>query len=654
MGGRQLDNQLAVFIDFENIAIWAGQQFFDLDITRLMEYLKSRAPVSIKRAYADWGRFPGYREEMINNSIDLIQMYTVRAGKNRADIRLAIDAFETTVTRPQVHTIVVVSGDSDFGALVSKLREYGRYVLGIGPREITHPSLIKACDEFVYLETIIGAVAEPMGANSTDQEEARRLLQRALLAHGQRGELPVLAAKLKQTMLSMDSTFNEANFGYGQFRSWLEDSGDLVKLFFKDLQLYVTPYDFVAPNEFELTHKEPTLRVVEASPYPGQTSPLGLQYIQIFKKVITYDLTTRRDVLRDIYRELSQRPGERSTGVLLDELRQRYESQGLARSKTMLQQIWQMGFRQRTYDYMNHQVSFQAPVRLADDIDSESTFIRRCESGFAYAIIRAGLEVNQEEMAAVLLNEREQIDTIQSLLDDLEQRGVVVHNGEQYNLPGRNSIPFRDDPNLQPVVRDIIEAHMPDELPRGPETARNLAKKALLERSQDFAASALAYLLACRLLWDAIEEQDPDARLEELRWFIASYASVKAGALSQTMHDYDGALSYYLAFFSMVQEEDPLWDRMRGLINPMLYYYWANLGRRMGAPLATLTRAPDRIAVELATHPNPELCARWQKSTRLLAQVNPGLLRRIADQIRLNLLDYPEGAEVAEQIERML
>lgn len=649
-----MDNQLAVFIDFENIAIWAGQEFFDLDITRLMEYLKSRGPVSVKRAYGDWGRFPGYREDMINNSIDLIQMYSVRAGKNRADIRLAIDAFEIAITRPQIQTIVVISGDSDFGALVSRVREYGRYVLGIGPRAITHPSLVKACDEFVYLETIIGTLDEPMSSTSSDAEETRRLLQRALLAHGQRGELPVLAAKLKQTMLSMDSTFNEANFGYGQFRAWLEDNGDLVRLFFKDLQLYASPIDFVAPTEFELTQRTQSTAAGEGGYAAGST--LAAQYAQIFKKVITYDLTTRRDVLRDIYRELSQRPGERSTGMLLDELRQRYESQGLARSKSMLQQIWQMGFRQRAYEYIGKVVSFQTPVRLSEDIDSEATFIRRCESGFAYAIVRAGLEVDRAEMAAVLLNEREQTDAIQSLLDDLEQRGVIVHNngGGQYLLPGRNSIPFREDPNLLPVIHDILEVSLPDELPRGAEAARSLAKRALLERSQDFAASAQAYLYACRLMWDAIEEQESEARLEELRWFIASYASVQAGALSQAMHDYDGALPYYLAFFAMVQEDDPLWDRMRGLINPMLYYYWANLGRRSGVQLNTMLRVPDKIAVEMANHANPELRARWQKITRMLGQVNPGLLRRIAEQIRFNQLEYPEGAEVADQIETML
>ena len=143
MSNQFVNNQIAVFIDFENVALWAEQEFLDFELTSLMEYLQSRGPVVIKRCYGDWSRFPRYRDELMNNAIDLIQIFSVRAGKNRADIRMALDAMETAITRTQIQTFVIVSGDSDFGPLVSKLREYGRYTLGIGPRDVTHPLLIK-------------------------------------------------------------------------------------------------------------------------------------------------------------------------------------------------------------------------------------------------------------------------------------------------------------------------------------------------------------------------------------------------------------------------------------------------------------------------------------------------------------------------------
>ena len=151
-----MNGQMGIFIDFENVALWAEREFFDFEVTTLMEYLQSRGPAVVKRAYGDWSRFTRYRDEMMNNSIDLIQIYSVRSGKNRADIRMAIDAFEIALTRSQVQTFVIVSGDSDFSPLAAKLREYGRYTIGIGPRSSTHELLVKSCDEFIYLETALG------------------------------------------------------------------------------------------------------------------------------------------------------------------------------------------------------------------------------------------------------------------------------------------------------------------------------------------------------------------------------------------------------------------------------------------------------------------------------------------------------------------
>ncbi|HSJ54701.1 MAG TPA: NYN domain-containing protein, partial [Anaerolineae bacterium] len=101
-----MSEQLALFFDFENVAIWAQERFYDLELDRLMEYLQSRGPVVVKRAYGDWTRLSKYRDDLLENSIDLIQMYSVRAGKNRADIRLALDAFEVAISRPQITTVV--------------------------------------------------------------------------------------------------------------------------------------------------------------------------------------------------------------------------------------------------------------------------------------------------------------------------------------------------------------------------------------------------------------------------------------------------------------------------------------------------------------------------------------------------------------------
>jgi len=666
-----MSEQLAVFIDFENVALWAEQEFLDFELTPLMEYLKSRGPIAIRRAYGDWGRFSRYREELMNNSVDLVQIYSVRAGKNRADIRMAIDAIETAITREQIRTFVVVSGDSDFGPLVSKLREYSRYTLGIGPRDVTHPLLVKACNEFVYLEAVLADADNLVEHPGADNETARTLLNKALRVHMQRGEVPILTAKLKQTMLLMDSAFNEANFGYSQFKNWLANNDDLVSLFSKDMQLYAAPKGYVVPGESGLLPWEASASNGQSPPLLQPEMPMQIttasqpapslraQYQQIFNrlKMTAVDMETRRDVLRDIYRELAEKPNERTTDELLEELCDRYELQGLIRSKTTLRQIWQMGFRQRVFDYGEQVASVHVPVRLADDVDSEATFVHRAEAGFVHAVINAGLEIDREELASILLNDRDQTDYIQSLLDDLEERELIIRRDDRYTLPGQSNIPFYDDPVLMPICTDIEQAQLPENLSRTLDRARYLAKTAMLQRSQDFAASARSYLFACRIQWDAVENGEFGASLEDLRWYMASYASVKAGELSQIQRDYARSRPYYMAFFRLVQEDDPLWSRMRGLINPMLSYYWVNAWRELGLNTSGLGQnatSPAEIAVHAANYANQELSRLWFEMTQDLAQVNPGLLRRVANQIRLNRSDSPLFSQVADKIEQML
>lgn len=645
-----MSDQLALFIDFENVAIWAEEQFFDLELGRLMEFLQSRGPVVVKRAYGDFTRFSKYRDDLLDNSVDLIQLYSVRIGKNRADIRLALDAFETAINRPQIGTIVIVSGDSDFGALAAKLREYGRYILGIGPRDITHALLVKSCDEFVYMETVLGQEPEPMESPISDQEDARNLLDRALSAHGKRGELPILAARLKQTMLSMDPTFNEANLGYGQFRAWLEDNEDLVNLFFKDLQLYVAPVDFGMPQEFALARESKPDQ--EAKPTATPQTELTTAYRNIFDSAVGVDLETRRDVLRDIYRELDKRPGDWTPDALLDELRSRYQSKGLFRSKSLLNRIWQLVYREGAFEY-NGKPSFNTRVRLAADIDSQASFIRRAESRFVHALIQAGLELDRSQIAWVLLSDRSPVGYVQELLDDLEARGRIESVGDQYRLSGRSQIPLLDNPYLQPLIGELKAVQIPRELSRDAQTAQELAKSAMAKRSQDFAEASQDYLLACRLQWDAFERGDANASLEDLRWYVASYASVKAGELSQVHKRYTEARPYYRAFFSLVQEDTPLWDRMRKLINPMLHYYWRNLAREMGVSLP-YTSSPANLALEIATQPDQALQENWREATEQLVEINPGVVRRVANQVRLLEEDSQQHILVAEQIEGML
>ncbi len=648
-------SQLAVFIDFENVALWAEQEFLDFEITTIMEFLQGRGPVVIKRAYGDWSRFSRYRDQLLNNSVDLIQMYSLRSAKNRADIRMAMDALETAITRDKIETFVIVSGDSDFGPLVSKLREYGRYTLGVGPRDVTHPLLVKACDEFVYLETVLGESPEIAAERSQgDQEAARALLRKALSVHSQRVEIPISATRLKQTMMQIDPAFNEVHFGYNQFKTWLEDYSDAVQLFTKGLELYVAPMEFDPPAEFALTPFKTTNR--NRYPQPIQIPrDIEQQYTQIFSrlKMTATDFNTRRDVLRDIYRELTAHPGERTTDELLEILREQYEKQGLIRSKTTLRQIWQMGFRQRAYDYKGEYASVHVPVWLSDHVDSEADFVKIAESGFVFAVIHAGLRVNKSNLANILIGDSAQTDYIDTLLSDLEARNLVERDGDRYVMAGQDSMPLMEEEALLPIIKDIEELDIPDNQEVSPAAARNMARTAMVQRSQDFAAAAHNSLLACKIQWEAVASNMDGASLEDLRWYMASYASVKAGERSQVHRDYAGSRPYYLAFFSLVTEDDPLWTRMRGLVNPMLSYFWANIGREYGVTVAG-KQTPAQTAMFAATHSNKDLRYQWAETTQALARVNPMLVSRVANQLRLTRTDSPDYERVARQLETML
>jgi uncharacterized LabA/DUF88 family protein len=648
-------NQLAVFIDFENLALWAEREFFDFRITPLLEFLQTRGPAVVKRAYGDWSRFGRYRDDLMNNSIDLIQIYSIRGSKNRADIRMAIDALEIAMSRQHITTFVIVSGDSDFGPLAVKLREYGRYIIGIGPRSVTHHLLVKSCDEFIYLETALGEMSED-DETCAEREAARNLLTKALQVHGQRGELPILTTRLKQTMLLMDPAFNEANFGYYQFRSWLDDNRDLARLFVKDLQIFVAPVDFSSDTNG-------MVRVEEAS-QTGDISAIGkstleMQYRNVLSrlKVTSVDMATRRDILRDYYRELAEHPGSYTSDSLLDTLLERYDLQGLIRSRNTLTDVYQMAQRQRVFCSKEQSGTNGSFLWLADDITNEAVFICQVESDLVFAIIRSGLEIEPHELAFVLLNDRNQVDYVLCMLDSLVYRNWIAQRGLKYTLPGTGVLPIESEPNLAVLIRDIDQIQIPPDLEVSSKTAHTLARKAMVQRSQDFVASGDSYLFACKIQWEAIRRNETGATPDDLRWFMASYASVIAGKLSQVSRDYAGARPYYLAFFALVREDDPLWSRMRGLINPMLSYYWANAGRELDINISNWNlsmSSPAQIAVMACNHPSTDLRKLWHLLTVDLARVNPGLLRRIMGQLFLNRTDGPENTRTAEIIEEIL
>ncbi len=146
------ESSLAVLVDFENMARPGIKGRGDFDIHLVLDRLSDKGRVLVKRAYADWSRYRDARHELQNAGLELIEMPSAREGaKNRADIKMAVDAMELAFSREHLDTFVIVSGDSDFTPLVGKLRELNKRVTGLGNRDSTSELLIANCDEFIYL-----------------------------------------------------------------------------------------------------------------------------------------------------------------------------------------------------------------------------------------------------------------------------------------------------------------------------------------------------------------------------------------------------------------------------------------------------------------------------------------------------------------------
>src|SRR5512146_2491482 len=157
MASPQENISMAVFCDFENVALGVRDAKYEkFDIKPVLERLLLKGSIVLKKAYCDWDRYKTFKAGMHEASFELIEIPHVRmSGKNSADIRLVVDALDLCYTKSHVNTFVIISGDSDFSALVSKLRENNKAVIGVGVKNSSSDLLIANCDEFIYYDDLV-------------------------------------------------------------------------------------------------------------------------------------------------------------------------------------------------------------------------------------------------------------------------------------------------------------------------------------------------------------------------------------------------------------------------------------------------------------------------------------------------------------------
>jgi uncharacterized LabA/DUF88 family protein len=226
--------KIAVFVDFDNIQIGVKETLGkDFDVSIVLEALKERGEVVSKVAYGDWPRASEYSRQMTQHAIHMVQRsVTPRGDKNGADINLALDALEMAFTHNHINTFVIVGGDSDFIALVEKLKQYDKRVFVVGGRMFTSGILQRNCHEFISYENLLKSGGDGGRAARTQRTAARSAegrslstampnIQRALQILAEREVAPQLGL-LKSTLLQLDATFSERDFGAGSFLEFIQ------------------------------------------------------------------------------------------------------------------------------------------------------------------------------------------------------------------------------------------------------------------------------------------------------------------------------------------------------------------------------------------------------------------------------------------------
>jgi len=244
--GNHEARSLAVFCDFENVALGVREaKYAQFDMEKVLERLLAKGSIVVKKAYCDWERYKEFKNAMHAAAFELIEIPHVRqSGKNSADIRMVVDALDLCYTKEHVDTFVIVSGDSDFSPLVSKLRENAKTVIGVGVKNSSSDLLISNCDEFIYYDDLVRQDEqkrraqkkrrESAPAGEDKRQEAIDLVLGTLEAlTAERGaEEKIWGSMVKQALKRRNPGFNESYYGYKAFSDLLEDAEkrNLIKL----------------------------------------------------------------------------------------------------------------------------------------------------------------------------------------------------------------------------------------------------------------------------------------------------------------------------------------------------------------------------------------------------------------------------------------
>lgn len=625
-----MEEQVAVYIDFENIAISAEEAYGRCDLGKVLGEAEKYGRCVIKRAYGDWTRFSRYRQELIEHAVDLTQLfrYGSYSKKNSADIVMAVDTLETALTQHQIATFVLVTGDSDFSAVARKLRGYGKRVVGIGLRDATSEVLVRSCDEFMLYDTLVESEET---ANTFDAEQGRQLLLTAMRQLNPRFENGLIpASNVKYEMLKLYPDFDEATLGYRQFRHFLDAQQDLVKT-------SVTDAGYMVSLRPALISKSDIDRTLQ---YRTALNTAGYRLVERH---------TRQEILRDLYTLLHENPNSLTFTDAILELKDQYDASNVLRSREEVQDVVKL-LKQAAVLSPQPQSWELDTLTLKPDLSLQE-FTLQCESVYITILLQKNIDVRWDVLSVLLYGKTDQQDLVEKLRKraqaNLPETGVPDATANGYEWPHH----LATSEEIQVVFQDLMNWRLDGE--PSLEEAVKLNNQGLRIRTADFEQARVYFLRAAKMMYELLQNRQPGASLMDLEWYLASYCAATAGA-HFSRHNYARAVLYYQAFFVLVKETEPVWDKVRKLVPPMLSFYFTIAPNEHNDLLKVSPGRthPARLSVLLHEHNNERVRARWLEMVRDLIRINSPLLRGIIQ--RLKFLEEEDGMPGARETRETL
>jgi len=606
--------QVAIFVDFENVAISAEDLYGKCDLGLIMAVAERWGRIVIRRAYCDWTGFEQYQQDLIEHAIELTQLfrYSSRHRKNAADIQMVVDALETAFNHPEIETFILVTGDSDFSAVARKLRAYGKKVVGVGLRQSTSEVLVKACDHFVLYDTLV----EDTRTSVYRLEKGRQLLldvMRLLLPQVE-GDA-VNGSQLKMMMLKMDPTFNEADLGYPQFRSFLEAQSDLVRVDVREQILWVSLKPAVARTAIEDALMQ----------YRVSLSTAGLSLL---------DPHTRADVLLDLYALLSEAPGVYTFDQAIIHLKAKYDTENVLRSREEVQEVVKLikyadVLTVRPQSWKLDALTVKAGLQAQD-------FVDRSESAYLTVLLQNNLELKPDLLAQLLFGTLDQRARVMRLITLSRQTwAAAVESARKAQVPiSEGACYLNDIEQLLPILHALEKVDLT--APPSLERAAQLNQEGLQIRMTDFEQAREYFIQAARMMCDLMRAGSQGVGRMELEWYLASYCAASAG-LYYFRAEYTQAKAYYLAFFALAKETEPVWEKVQRLVEPLLSFYFILAAGAYGELLEFRPGRthPARMAIALYTYPNETVREQWLALVQELYAINPAVLRSVVRRLEI-------------------